>query len=315
MYYQTGQDKMENMSAKQLFRILVVDDEKAIRMMLLDYLENEYEVDTAENGKAALELLEKKKFDLVISDINMPGISGPELLFKIRSRYKGVKTALITAYNIDDYIRIAKDYSITNIIPKTVPFNFLELDSIIKGLLTRDIFGLSRYLSENQMVLEKSLIRSSKDGREFRESIVESFEKKFGTSGDMKLILDEIITNAIYHAPVLEDGTEKYQEFSDITLEPDEYIQIEYGYDKEKYGVSITDYKGRLTKETVLYKIDRQIAGEGLLDDSGRGIHMSRLFADRMIINIESNKRTEVILINYFSNRYRGYKPLYINEL
>jgi hypothetical protein len=42
---------------------------------------------------------------------------------------------------------------------------------------------------------------------------------------------------------------------------------------------------------------------------------MSRLFSDRMIINIAPKKRTEVILINYFSHKYRGYKPLYINEL
>jgi hypothetical protein len=90
---------------------------------------------------------------------------------------------------------------------------------------------------------------------------------------------------------------------------------VECGYDREKYAVSVTDNQGKLKKETVLYKIDRQLTGEGLLDDSGRGIHMSRLFADRMIINIDPNKRTEVILMNYFSNKYRGYKPLYINEL
>lgn len=306
---------MEKNFEKRSFRILVVDDEKAIRMMLLDYLENKYEVDTAENGMIALEFLQKNKYDLVISDINMPGMSGPELLFKIRSQYQGIKTVLITAYNIDDYIRIAKDYCITNIIPKTVPFNFSELDSIVRGLLTNDIFGLSRYFSEKKMVIERSCIRSSQDSSNLREHIVETFEKTLGTSGDMKLILDEIITNAMYHAPVLEDGSEKYKEFEDIKLEPDEYIHVEYGYDNEKYGVSITDFSGRLTKETVLYKIDRQIAGEGLLDDSGRGIHMSRLFADRMIINIDPNKRTEVILINYFSTRYRGYKPLYINEL
>ncbi|MDO5575794.1 MAG: response regulator [Fibrobacter sp.] len=303
------------MAGKENFRILIVDDEEAIRMMLLDYLENKYEVETAENGNVALELLKTKKFDLVISDINMPGIRGPELLLKIRTLYKGIKTVLITAYNIDDYVRIAKDYSITNIIPKTVPFNFKELDSVVSGLLTCDIFGLSRYMTEPQMVMETALIKSSKDGRDIRELIVERFEKELGTSGDMKLILDEIITNAIYHAPALEDGTEKYKEFADIELEPDEYVHVEYGYDKEKYGVSITDYKGNLSKETVLYKIDRQIAGEGLLDYSGRGIHMSRLFADRLIINIDPNKRTEVILINYFSNQYRGYKPLYINEL
>ena len=55
---------------RQSHRILIVDDEKAIRMMLLDYLENKYEIETAETGEEALELLEEQKFDLVISDIN-----------------------------------------------------------------------------------------------------------------------------------------------------------------------------------------------------------------------------------------------------
>ena len=54
----------------------------------------------------------------------MPGISGPQLLREVKRRYPGTKTALITAYNIDEYIKTAKDYLITNIIPKTVPFNF-----------------------------------------------------------------------------------------------------------------------------------------------------------------------------------------------
>jgi CheY-like chemotaxis protein/anti-sigma regulatory factor (Ser/Thr protein kinase) len=295
--------------------ILVVDDEKAIRMMLVDFLENKYTVATAETADVALEMLKVQHFDLVISDINMPGMSGPQLLLEIRTRYPGTKTALITAYNIDDYVKTAKENLITNIIPKTVPFNFMELDSLVSGLLTGEIFGLARYLLNDGVVLETCTIRSSMEARVIREHIIDLFTKKFGTAGDMKLILDEIITNAMYHAPTLDDGTEKYQEFADVTLEPCEYVNVECGFDREKYAVSVTDNQGKLKKETVLYKIDRQLTGEGLLDDSGRGIHMSRLFADRMIINIDPNKRTEVILMNYFSNKYRGYKPLYINEL
>lgn len=297
------------------YKILVVDDEKAIRLMLLDFLEDKYSVQTADNGDEAWEILSKEHFDLVISDINMPGISGPKLLSDIKKRYPSTRVALITAYNVDDYVRVAKDNTISNIIPKTVPFNFSELDSLVAGLLTGDIFGLSKYLSEDKTILDTTWIKSTIEARDSRERIINLLEEKFGTSGDMKLIFDEVVTNAIYHAPTLSDGTEKYQEFSDVTLEENEYIYVECGFDKEKYAISITDYQGKLTKEMVLYKIDRQITGEGLLDDSGRGIHMSRLFADRMIINIEPNKRTEVILINYFSHKYRGYKPLYINEL
>ena len=92
-------------------------------------------------------------------------------------------------------------------------------------------------------------------------------------------------------------------------------MHLECGYDAEKYGIAVIDNMGRLTKDTVLYKIERQMSGEGVLDDSGRGLHMSRLFSDRLIINIAPKIKTEVILINYFSHKYRGYKPLYINEL
>jgi YesN/AraC family two-component response regulator len=310
-----GEIMVEKTEDQKKYRILIVDDEKAIRLMLLDYLENKYLVDTADNGDEAMRLLSITKYDLVISDINMPGMSGPKLLSKVRENYPGTRVALITAYNIDEYIRVAKENSITNIIPKTVPFNFAELDSLVAGLLSGEIFGLSKYLINENTILDSTWIKSTMEARATRERIIDIFNSKFGTSGDMKLIFDEIITNAIYHAPTLEDGSEKYQEFTDVTLEPNEYVYVECGFDREKYAISVTDYQGKLSKETVLYKIDRQITGEGLLDDSGRGIHMSRLFADRMIINIEPNKRTEVILINYFSHKYRGYKPLYINEL
>ena len=298
------------------YKVLIVDDEKAIRMMILDYLENRYAVTTAEDADAALAVLAKGKFDLVISDINMPGMNGQLLLKEVRQRYPGTKTALITAYNTDDYIRAINEMSVTNIIPKTVPFNFAELDSIVESLLTGNIFGLLHYLQSDGQVLSNYCVKSTKEDREVRELIIELFLERFGTAGDMKLILDEIITNAIYHAPVNEQGGEKYAEFTDVELAPDEYVYIECGFDNEKYGVAVCDKMGRLKKETVLYKIGRQITGmKGLLDDSGRGIHMSRLFADRMIINMDPNKKTEVILMNYFSHKYRGYKPLYVNEL
>lgn len=51
-----------------------------------------------------------------------------------------------------------------------------------------------------------------------------------------------------------------------------------------------------------------------MLDDFGQVIHMSRLFADRMIINLSRGKKTEVIIMNYFTSIYRRCKPLYINE-
>lgn len=303
------------MSEKKKFKILIADDEEVIRTMLVDFLENYYEVICTENAEEALRILQKQSYDLVISDINMPGMKGYELLPKIREKYPHVKTALITAYNIDDYIRLAKEHSICNIITKTTPFNFIELQTVVEGLLTGDIFGLQRHLLPKYTLLEPYVIRSSADGKQIREEIVKIFQDLFGTVGELKLVLDELITNAIYHAPTKPDGSEKYKEFTDINLEEKEYIHVSLGYDSEKYGVCITDNQGSLRKETILYKIDRHVHAEGILDDSGRGIHMSRIFADRLIANIDPGKKTEMVLLNYIDKNYKGYKPLYINEL
>jgi len=298
-----------------MYSILIVDDETSIRMMLYDYLEDKYKVDSAENAEIGMRMCKERDFDMVISDVNMPGMKGPEFLSEVKKMCPATRTVLITAYNIDNYIRMAREFNITNIIPKTTPFNFLELGSLIDALLTKNIFGLSRYMLPAYNVLGSYCIRSSVEAKQVRETATALLTDTLGTSGNMRLILDEIITNAVYHAPAYPDGTEKYPEYVEVHLQPDEFVYLECGHDTEKYGISITDNKGRLTKEMVLYKIDRQIAGEGILDDSGRGIHMSRLFSDRMIINISPNNKTEIILINYFSHKYRGYKPLYINEL
>ena len=75
------------------------------------------------------------------------------------------------------------------------------------------------------------------------------------------------------------------------------------------------DQQGTLTRDMVLYKIDRHIRGEGVLDDDGRGLFMTRVFADRLIINIAPKKKTEIIIFNYRDKLYKGFKPLYINEL
>lgn len=131
---------------RPMHSILIVDDETSIRMMLFDYLEDKYEIHTAENAEIGLRLCKERRFDLVISDVNMPGMKGPEFLFEVKKIHPATHIILITAYNIDNYVRMARQYNISNIIPKTSPFNFTELDLIVEGLLTGDIFGLSRYL-------------------------------------------------------------------------------------------------------------------------------------------------------------------------
>lgn len=80
--------------------ILLVDDEPQILLPMKELLELENKkVDTAENGLAALELLEKNTYDLIISDAKMPKMNGHELLGKVREDNSDVKFIILTGVN------------------------------------------------------------------------------------------------------------------------------------------------------------------------------------------------------------------------
>lgn len=80
-------------------RILVVDDEESIREFLEIMLRKEgYEVTCVEDGQKAIDILKKKSFDLVISDLQMPNVTGIELLKHTKETYPTVLFMLITAF-------------------------------------------------------------------------------------------------------------------------------------------------------------------------------------------------------------------------
>ncbi|MGD9201205.1 MAG: response regulator [Chitinispirillia bacterium] len=303
------------MATEKIGNVLIVDDEAIIREMLQIELDEEYNVFTAEDASTAFDVLRENSIDLVISDINMPGMLGFELLRKVKEDYPESKTALITAYNVNDYIRMAKENDISNIISKSIPFNFDEFDSFVRNLVTEQIFGLEHYMLPDYEILGEYTILSSDVISEVENSIIEIISTFTKAEPLINIILEELITNAIYHAPVDEDGKEKYIKHSKVKLDESEAVKICLGKDSEKYGVSVLDTSGKLTKERALFKIDRHIHGEGLLDEDGRGLHMSRIYSDRFILNIKKNKATEAIFLNYLNKKYKGSKPLYINEI
>ena len=78
-------------------RVLVVDDEKSIRIVLREFLRKDgHEVDVAEDVPMAFELLEKHRFDVVVTDIIMPRITGVELLKKIHEKWPDIQVIMIT---------------------------------------------------------------------------------------------------------------------------------------------------------------------------------------------------------------------------
>ena len=80
-------------------RILLADDDRSLRRVLQFKLEkNGYDVTAVADGKAALEKLRDQEFDLLLSDIKMPGLDGLELLAEARQLHPALKVILMTAH-------------------------------------------------------------------------------------------------------------------------------------------------------------------------------------------------------------------------
>jgi DNA-binding response OmpR family regulator len=81
-------------------RILIVEDEENLRELYAEELsESGYEVEKAHNGKDALNLINKKDFDIVLMDIRMPEMDGIETLGKIITMEKKIPVIIYTAYS------------------------------------------------------------------------------------------------------------------------------------------------------------------------------------------------------------------------
>jgi CheY-like chemotaxis protein len=82
-------------------KLLIVDDEETLTYSLYQtFIKSPdiYEVVTAASGDEAAERLAKDKFDLVLTDIRMPGMDGLELLAEIKAKYPGTKVIVMTAF-------------------------------------------------------------------------------------------------------------------------------------------------------------------------------------------------------------------------
>ncbi len=115
--------------------LLVVDDELSMREFLKILLEKEgYEVTTASEASSALELFQKEEFDLIISDIKMPGIGGLSLLEKVKEIDSSVPVIMITAYASPENAVFAMKSGAFDYITK--PFKVDEIIKIIKSALS-----------------------------------------------------------------------------------------------------------------------------------------------------------------------------------
>lgn len=117
-------------------KLLIVDDEETLTYSLYQSFilsQNNYEVVTAASGDEAAQKLTTTKFDLVLTDIKMPGMDGLELLSLIKSKYSETKVIVMTAYGSLEKKDEALEKGASFYIEK--PFEIKEIKQLVMEIL------------------------------------------------------------------------------------------------------------------------------------------------------------------------------------
>ncbi len=119
-----------------MIRIIIIDDDEEMRSLLKDFFEGEgFETDSANSGAEAMRRLSENHFDLVITDIRMPGLTGLDILPRIRRLKPEVPIVVMTAHGSDDVRRRSLERGATIYLEKPIPLS--KLKTVIHEVMVR----------------------------------------------------------------------------------------------------------------------------------------------------------------------------------
>jgi len=326
---------INNIEKLKNYRVLLVEDVESILLAMKDYLMPYFTIDTAESYSEADKLIKdalkrKNPYDLIISDINLADKSGLDLTKFAKEKSSKTKIALITSYDINDYIEFIKNEEIDQVMTKHSYLSLHEIFVMAYKTITKDIFGIDKYFNDIKVYIPSEMkssiepgnkeiysvtIRNMDDRGIWVERICNIFkEKKKIPFSLSKLVLDEVTANAMIRAPRNKDGSYKYQkriEESDkliphenIVLQEEDAFILQYGFYDDWVILVCQDPHGSLTKKEILYRLCRHTSmctetglPQGLSDTHGRGIFLLREHLTQVIFNIEKGRKTEVICL------------------
>ena len=125
--------RFENLILQFMKRILVVDDNILMRKLIINlFNKDEVELDEASDGKEGLQKMTVNPYDLVITDLIMPGMEGIEMIRRAKRNYPGVKIIAISGGE-PFYLYMAKKLGIIDVFTKPLERN--RFMSVVNGSL------------------------------------------------------------------------------------------------------------------------------------------------------------------------------------
>jgi DNA-binding NtrC family response regulator len=227
-------------------KILIVDDDQNMKNSLLEWLESEnHQVRAASSGEEAVEMMAVGSFNIVITDLRMPGIDGLELLRYVRREHRDTEVIIMTAYgSVPTAVNAMKEGAYDYVVK---PFSPEEIDMIVKKItdhqsLIRENILLKEQLQERHRF--ESLIGKSTKMQDIY-ALVENLAPTNitvliqGESGTGK----ELIARAIHNASL-----RKEHPFISVSCGalPDTLLESElFGHEKGAFTGAIAKKQGR----------------------------------------------------------------------
>jgi len=244
-------------------------------------------------------------------------IDSPTGLHSYLHEFRGkLPLGLMTELPLEKYISELRYWGLLQCIGKDSRQLDYEIEHFLQ-MLEEPLsgFGLLSYLGSTIEMYSLDITTI-----EEKNQAIERVINHFATCGfevhelyDVRLILEELTNNALFHAFRNASGEEKYSISNFKRLDEMESVRLEYGSDNKAVGFSVTDSAGSLPIDIILSKIERQLTQEGIFDSSGRGLHLSQLLASRLVFNVERNRRTQIVAMFDEQRKSDHVRPLTIN--
>ncbi len=136
--------------------VLIVDDDAAVLETLRDIFEDRgYRVVCCSSGSAAIERVKKEFFDLMLSDIRMPGINGVETFFEVKKISPNTAVIMMTGFSIEDMVKKAMEGGVCAFVYK--PFDMDNVLAIVEQIEKKAVVLFVDDHPESVMGLEKVL--------------------------------------------------------------------------------------------------------------------------------------------------------------
>ncbi|GAM11517.1 acetoacetate metabolism regulatory protein AtoC [Geobacter sp. OR-1] len=226
-------------------RVLVVDDELSMREFLIILLEREgYNAEQAADAEEALIRLESGNYELVISDVSMPGLSGLELLDRIKQLTPETAVLLITAYTTAEQAVEAMKLGAYDYIAK--PFKVEEIKVLVRNALEKRMLQRENQLLRREVQERYSF--SGLIGKSPKMKAVYSLIEKVAGSMATVLILGESGTGKELAAKAIHyNGPRKDKRFVAVNCGaiPENLIEAElFGHRKGAFTGAVADRSG-----------------------------------------------------------------------